>query len=83
MNAEFYAELAEEPYKTMWNEYLRKCTPILTSGKIMQIGETQETEKSYVQNSKGEKFKCTFSPSKAYKLEWLNGNNTITMKLLQ
>ena len=74
MNAELYAELAEEPYKTMWNEYWRKRMPILTSGKIMQIGENQEKEKSYVQNSKGEKFECTFSPSRAAKLEWLNGN---------
>lgn len=74
---ELRSKLSESPYKEIYNEYQKKTRPILTDGTyvgLIGLDAEDSTGKCYVENSNGQKFECTFSPSRKYKLEWLNGN---------
>lgn len=73
---ELYTKLSESPYKEMWNEYYKKFEPILTDGKNSNLIDinVENIEKCYIENANGQKFECTFSPSRKYRLEWLTGN---------
>lgn len=78
-NKEFYEILSCSPYKEKYNEYLAKKDPINYDGiqysEITKDGlRFEEGNTSYVENSNGEQFKCTLSPSRKAKGEWLDGN---------
>ena len=55
-------------------EYWDKKMPIELSGFIHGELECTDTNCSYVENSNGEKFECTMSPSRRAKCDWLEGN---------
>ena len=55
-------------------EYFEKRVPIKVSGDIQGDLEDANSYCSYVENSDGEKFKCTMSPSRKTKADWIEGN---------
>lgn len=78
-NKEFYERISQSPYKEIYNEYLLKENPINYAGiqyrEITENGlKVEEGNTSYVENSNGEQFKCTLSPSRKSNGEWLDGN---------
>ncbi len=51
--------LSQSPYKEIYDNYNKKSMPIFNG---------------YVENENGEKFECTFSPSRNYKWRWIDNN---------
>ena len=71
---EYQSIISKSPYKEMELEYWNKRVPIELSGTIHGELVCSTTYCSYVENSNGEKFKCTMSPSRRAKSDWLEGN---------
>ena len=76
---EFYNIINKSPYKEVYSKYLEKEKPINCDGlQVSEITEdgirTEKVDRSYVENSNGEQFMCTLSPSRKVKGEWLDGN---------
>lgn len=71
---EYQSIINKSPYKEMEWEYWDKKMPIELSGVIHGELECTDTNCSYVENSNGEKFECTMSPSRRAKCDWLEGN---------
>lgn len=78
-NKEYLSIISQSPYRDMYMEYFNKRQPINCSGvlaeEIVDEGiKMKEGSASYVENSNGEKFECTMSPSRRAKNKWLEGN---------
>lgn len=73
-NEEYQAIISKSPYKEMVLDYFDKRMPISLSGEIHGELVCGTTYCSYVENSDGEKFECTMSPSRMAKADWLEGN---------
>ena len=71
---EYQAIISQSPYKEMELEYWNKREPIELSGSIHGDLTCTTTYCSYVENSNGEKFECTMSPSRRAKADLLEGN---------
>lgn len=77
-NKEFNKIISKEPYKKLINEYWYKRDPIRYTNvyRFTENGiEINENENiSYIENEDGKQFKCTLSPSRKTKGEWIGEN---------
>ena len=71
---EYQSIINKSPYKEMELEYWNKRVPIELSGTTHGDLTCTTTYCSYIENSNGEKFECTMSPSRMAKADWLEGN---------
>lgn len=72
---EFYKVLVQSPYKEKWDEYHYRDTPISLDGtNVFMIEKKEKTEGTYILNSNGEKFICTYSPSRKCNNQWVTDN---------
>ena len=78
---EWEEKVMQSPYKELYVDFIKKKSPINVTGINYWLpnitgGETkvEKEEYCYVENSKGEKFECTMSPSRRAKNKWLEGN---------
>lgn len=67
--------LQEGDNAKIWNDYQTKSHPIdITGYDVFIVGEQEDSDGSYIQNSKGEKFKSTMSPSRKANSNFVNEN---------
>ena len=78
---EWAEKVMQSPYKELYVDFIKKNSPINVTGINHLLpnitgGETkvEKGEYCYVENSNGEKFECTMSPSRRAKNKWLEGN---------
>ena len=69
-------EILQPPYLDLYVDFTKKNCPINLDGKNLMLPRDlrDQGEPCFVENSNGEKFECTFSPSRRAKNKWLEGN---------
>lgn len=73
---EWADKVMQSPYKELYVDFIKKNSPINVSGEnlLLPADSRKQGEECFVENSNGEKFKCTMSPSRRAKNKWLEGN---------
>lgn len=66
---EAYGDLYE-----VYRDYEFKNTPISTTGESRFLPPSEDTDGTYILNSKGEKFECTMSPGRKSIYQYLSNN---------
>jgi len=73
---EWANKVMQHPYKELYVEFIKKNCPINVNGSnlLLPRDSMEQGEPCFVENSNGEKFECTMSPSRRAKNKWLEGN---------
>lgn len=64
---------SDKEFEKMYIEYNNKCWPVRVNGSPV-ASWLDYTEGCYIENDKGEKFKCSNSPARKQNSEFLDGN---------
>lgn len=64
---------SDKEFEKMYIEYNNKCWPIRVNGSPV-ANWLDHTDGCYIENDKGEKFKCSNSPARKQNSEFLDGN---------
>ena len=75
-NEAWVDEILQPPYLDLYVDFTKKNNPINLDGKNLMLPRDlrDQGEPCFVENSNGQKFECTFSPSRRSKNKWLEGN---------
>lgn len=73
---EWAEKVMQPPYKELYVDFIKKNSPINVDGRNLLLPKDlrEQGDYCYVENSNGEKFQCTLSPSRRAKNKWLEGN---------
>ena len=73
---EWANKVMQQPYKELYVDFIKKNRPININGENLMLpaDSREQGDECFVENSNGEKFECTMSPSRRAKNKWLEGN---------